>query len=155
MIQINLIRDKRGLEFKSAFFGLIMMSMSLIAIGVWIGDWNSKYNSGLTYDLESYSKLNELSDYASTSKSNISVRSSFETGASGDFEGTSLRGAFGIVNNIFTPFNVVFGDGGLLDSIQTRWGIPNYIMIGIISMMVLAILFALIALFFRKPGGST
>ena len=147
--------NKKGLVFKNALFALVAMSMLILAAGYWIDDWNSKYNSGLTYDLGEYNKLDTLSDYASSSQGNISVKSSFDTTGSGDFEGTSLRGAFGIINRIFLPFNVVFGDGGLIDSIEDRFGIPDYITIGIASMMIMAIVFAIIALFFRKPEGTT
>lgn len=141
--------DKKGLQIKSSLFALVALSIVIIAIGVWIDDWNTQYNSGLTYDLSNYSKLDDLSDYASASKGNISVKSSFDTGA-GDFEGTSLRGVFSIVNNIFTPFDVVFGNGGLIDSVEDRWGIPNYITIGLITFMVLAIIFAIIKVLFRQ-----
>jgi hypothetical protein len=147
----KLMKDKRGLQFKAALFALITVSMVLYGIGVWVGSWNTQYNSGLTYDLGDYEKLDELSSYASSSKGNVSVRSSFDTTGSGDFEGTSLRGAFGVINNIFTPFNVLLGEGGLIDSIEDRFGIPNYITIGFISLMTIAIIFSLIALFFRKP----
>lgn len=142
-----MIKNKKGLSIKAGMFALIAMSMMVLAVGYWIDDWNTKYDSGLTYDLEDYSKLDDLSSYASSSKGNISVKSSFDEG---NFEGTSLRGAFGVINNIFTPFQLVFGDGGLLDSIEDRWGIPNYITIGFATMMVLAIIFALIKLFFRQ-----
>jgi len=148
-MKIKLLKDKRGLEFKGALFALIAMSMMIIAVGVWVNDWNTKYDSGLTYDLGDYERLDEMSSYASGTKEDVSVKGTVDT-ASGDFEGTSLRGAFSIINNIFTPFTVVFGEGGLLSQIQERWGIPNYIIIGVTSMMVLAIIFAIIALFFRR-----
>lgn len=151
---IKILKNKRGVQFKAALFALVAVSMAIYAVGVWIGDWNTQYDSGLTYDLGEYQKLDELSSYASSSKGNISVRSSFDTTGSGDFEGTSLRGAFGIINNIFTPFNIVLGSGGLIDSIEDRFGIPNYITIGIVTLMVLSIIFALVALFFRKPTSS-
>ena len=145
----KLFRDKKGTEFRSMFFALIVFSMMIIAIGVWVNDWNTKYDSGLTYDLGEYERLDEMSTYASGAKADISVKGTVDT-ASGDFEGTSLRGAFAIINNIFVPFRVVFGEGGLLSQIEERWGIPNYIMRGITSMMVLTIIFAIIALFFRR-----
>ena len=152
-MKYNLIKDKKGLEFKSALYSLIVMSMMIIGIGVWIGDWNEKYDSGLTYDLGEYERLDELSSYASGTKEDISVRGTVDT-ASGDFEGTSLRGAFAIINNIFQPFRVVFGQGGLIDSIEDRWGIPNYITMGFVSIAVLGIIFSIIALFFRRPTTS-
>jgi len=150
-----MIKGKKGLVFKNALFALIVIGMVIYGIGVWIGEWNTKYNSGLTYDLGNYNQLDTLSDYATSTKGNISTQSSFDTTSGGDFEGTSIRGSFSIINNIFTPFNVLFGSGGMLSSIQDRWNIPSYIMIGIISMMVLAIVFALIALFFRKQDNTT
>ena len=145
--------NKKGLQFKSALFALVVASIIILAVGYWINEWNTSYDAGLTYDLGDYQKLDELSSYASSSKGNISAQSSFDTG--GDFEGTSLRGAFGIVNNLFTPFKVLLGEGGLIDAIEDRWGIPNYITLGISTMMVLAIIFALIALFFRKGTNTT
>jgi len=147
--------NKKGLQFKNALFALIVVSMAIIAVGHWVNAWNTKYDSGITYDLGEYDKLDTLSSYATSTQGNLSARSSFDTTSGGDFEGTSLRGAFSVVNNIFTPFNVVFGNGGLIDSIEDRWNIPHYITIGIISMMVLAIIFAIIALFFRKAEGQT
>jgi len=147
----NLIKNKKGLQFKSAIFAVVAVSLAIIAIGVWVNQWNQDYDAGLTYDLGEYSSLDEMSAYASSSKGTVAVRSSFDTTGGGDFEGTSLRGAFAIINNIFIPFNVVFGSGGLIDSIEDRWGIPNYITIGLVTFMIIAIIFSIIALFFRKP----
>jgi hypothetical protein len=144
------MKDKKGLQFKSALFALVTVSIAIIAVGFWIDDWNVKYDSGLTYDLGGYNKLDTMSDYASSSKGSLAVKSSSDTTGSGDFEGTSIRGAFSIINNLFTPFNVVFGAGGLIDSIQERWGIPNYIIIGLITLMIIAIIYSIIALFFKK-----
>lgn len=152
---MNIIKDKRGLEFKKALFALIVIGMAIYGIGIWVGEWSDKYSSGINYDLGNYNKLDTLSSYATSTQGNLSTKSSFDTTSAGDFEGTSIRGSFSIVNNIFTPFNVLFGSGGMISSIQDRWNLPNYIVIGIISMMILAIVFALIALFFRQPGGST
>jgi len=150
-----MMKNKKGLQFKSALISLLVVSMCIIAIGLWIGDWDSQYNSGLTYDLDDYDKLDEVGAYASSTQGNISVKSSFEAGSGAtNFEGTSLRGAFGIINNIFSAFDVVLGEGGMIDSIEDRWGIPNYITLGIVSIMILAIVFAIIALFFRRATSS-
>ncbi|KKL04705.1 hypothetical protein LCGC14_2613360, partial [marine sediment metagenome] len=71
-----------------------------------------------------------------------------------NFEGTSLRGAFGVLNNIFTPFRVVFGNGGMIDSLIERWGLPDYIGKALLTIMIISITWALIAIFFRRPGGK-
>ena len=141
--------NKKGLQFKSAFFAVILVSMAFIAVGVWVSDWNTQYSSGLTYDLDEYSKLEETSEQASSQQGNVSIKSSFA--ADTDFEGTSIRGVFGVLNNIYAPFRVVFGDGGMLDSVTERWGLPDYIRQGFVTMMIIAITFALVAIFFRLP----
>ena len=147
-----LMKNKKGLVFRNAFYAIVVVSMAFIAIGIWVSDWNTTYSSGLTYDLGEYDKLDEMSDQASSQRGNVSVKSSFATE---DFEGTSIRGVFGVINNLFAPFNVVFGEGGMLSSIEERWGLPNYIVRGTIAIMLFAITFALIALLFRKPGSKT
>lgn len=147
---MKMIRDKRGVQFQAAIFALVAISIIVYGIGIWVGQWNTDYNSGLTYDLNNYSKLDTLSTYASGSQGDIAVKSSSDPSGL-DFEGTSLRGAFKIINNIFAPFNVVFGRGGLINSIQDRWGIPDYIVIGFVTMFIIAIIFTIIALFFKKP----
>ena len=146
--------NKKGLVFKDAFFAIIIASLAIIAVGVWVNDWNTQYSSGLTYDLAEYSELDSMSAQASSQKGNVSVKSSFAAGSGADFEGTSLRGVFGVLNNIFTPFRVVFGEGGMIDSVTERWGLPDYIRQGFIAMIMIAITFALVAIFFRKPGGK-
>lgn len=143
--------NKKGLVFRNAFFAIIVASMAIIAVGIWVNDWNTQYSSGLTYDLGSYSELDSMSGQASAQKGNVSIKSSF---AAEDFEGTSIRGVFGVLNNIYTPFRVVFGDGGMIDSVTERWGLPDYVRQGFITMMLIAITFALVAIFFRKPGGK-
>jgi len=145
------MKNKKGLVFKDAFFAIIVVSLAIIAVGVWVSDWNTQYSSGLTYDLGEYSELDSMSAQASSQKGNVSVKSSFATA---DFEGTSIRGVFGVLNNIFTPFRVVFGDGGMIDSITERWGLPDYIRQGVVTMIIISITFALVAIFFRKPGGK-
>lgn len=145
-----MIKDKRGLQFKNAFFAVVAMSMIIIAIGVIIGDWNEIYDSGLTYDLESdYSKISGMSGEAEAQRGNISV-SSASSPEAGDFEGTSIRAVFGILNTIYTPFKVVFGNDGMLDAVTERFGMPDYIRQGLVTIMVFAVTFALIMIFFGR-----
>jgi len=143
--------NKKGLVFRDAFFAIIIASMAFIAIGVWIEDWDEKYDSGLTYDLDEYNKLDDMSGTAKGQQGNISVEGSFDVA---DFEGTSIKGVFRILNNIYKPFRIVFGDNGMIDSITERWGLPDYIRQGLVTIMILAITFALIAILFRKSGGK-
>ena len=148
----NIFKDKQALIFRDAFFAVIVLSLAIISIGIWVSDWNTQYSSGLTYDLGEYDELSSMSGQASSQKGNVSIKSSFA--ADTDFEGTSIRGVFGVLNNIYAPFRIVFGDGGMIDSVTERWGLPDYIRQGLVTMMIIAITFALVALFFRKPGGK-
>ena len=142
-------KNKKGLEFKLALFAIVAMSMMIIAIGIIVNDWNNKYDSGLTYDLGNLDKLDEMSSQAKVQKGNISSGSSSAVSGT-DFEGTSIRASFGILNTIFTPLRVVFGDGGMLDSITERFGLPDYVRQGLVTIMVFAIVFALIMVFFGR-----
>jgi len=150
---MRLLKDKRGLVFKNAFFAILIASVAIIAVGVWVDEWNTDYGSGLTIDLDDYDKLDEVSGEAVGQEGNISIKSSFTEGA--DFEGTSLRGVFAVLNDLYRPFRVVFGEGGMLDSLTDRWGLPDYIRQTLVAMMIMAITFAIIAIFFRVPGGKT
>jgi len=139
--------NKKGLEFKLAFFAIIIVGVLVAAAGTWIGNWNTTYDSNLTYDLGEYNRLDDVSSTAQTQSGNISVSSSTsDTG----FEGSTLRGAFGILSNIYKPFKIVFGDGGMLDAITERFGLPDYVRHALVTMIVIAITFALIMIFFGR-----
>jgi len=150
------MKNKKGLVFKNAFVAIIIVSLVVIAVGIWVNDWNTQYSSGLTYDLQDFDELDSMSSQATSQKGNLSVKSSFDAGTGAtNFEGTSLRGVFSVLNNIFTPFKVVFGSGGMLDAISERWGLPDYIRQGIIAIILFTIIYALVAILFRIPGGKT
>ena len=149
---IQIIKSKKGLEFKSAFFAIIAFALIIAAVGTIIGDWNATYNSGLTYDLQEYDKSSELATEMQGQKESISPQTA-DTGT-GDFEGTILRGVFGVISDLYRPFDIVFGNGGMLDSITERFGIPDYVRQGLVTMMIAAITFTLIAILFRMPRTS-
>ena len=126
------MKNKNGLSFKLAFFALIAFSILIIAVGTWINEWNEDYSSGLTYDLGGLDKLDEVSEEAESQQSGISIKS---TNTGEEFEGTSIRG--------------VFGDGGMLDNVTERFGIPDYLRQALVAMMVIGITFTLVGIFFR------
>jgi len=147
-MKYKLINNKQGVQFKLAFFAVVALSMVVISTGVIIEDWNTKYNSGLTYDLSDYSKLDEMSASAKGQKGNISVKSSAQDES--NFEGTSIRAAFGIINTVYAPFKVVFGNGGMLDSVTERFGAPDYIRQGIVTMIFIAFTWAIVTILFGR-----
>lgn len=143
--------NKKGLEFKLAFFAIIAMSMAIIAVGTWVNEWNADYNAGLDYDLSDFDRLDDVSDTASDQQDGVNIKS---TTTGEEFEGTSIRGVFGILNNIYAPFRIVFGNNGMLDSVTERFGLPDYIRQGLVTFMIIAITFALVAIFFRLARRS-
>ena len=145
--------NKKGLSFKLGIYAIFVVSAAVIAIGVMVGSWNVTYSSGLDYDLGDLNEMDEMSSQVQAQQGNVTIESSFDQGLT-NFEGTSLRGVFGIINKIYAPFRVVFGDGGMVDVVIDRFGVPDYIRQLIIVLMIVAITFALVALFFRKPGGD-
>jgi hypothetical protein len=139
------------MELKKAFFAIIAVSMVTIAIGITVNEWNADYGSGLTSDLTAYNKLGNISDTAGTQQGNINPQSGE---ASSDFETETFRGGYGIITSIFSPLRVVFGDGGMIDSVTERFGIPDYVRQGIVSMMIIAITFTIVAIVFRLGRDS-
>lgn len=138
------IMNKKGFEFKSAFYAIIIMSMVLIAVGVIVGNWGEQYNSGINYDLEEYNQLDSISSEAQYQEGQITPQDS-DIGT-GDFEGRIFRGGYGILGNIFSPFRSIFN---MLESIETKFGLPSYVMEGVITMMFFALITAIIAVIFR------
>jgi len=141
-----IIKNKKGLEFKLAFYSIVILSMTIIAVGIHINEWNTVYESGLVYDLGEYNELDAMSGRASGQQGNMSVKSSVQ---GEEFESTTIRAVYGILNNIYAPFRVVFGNDGMLDSVTERFGLPDYIRQGLVTLMFFAITFSLIAILFR------
>jgi hypothetical protein len=144
-------KDKRGLEIKSAFFAVVIVSIAVIAVGILLDEWGGIYNPPFNQDLQEYDRLDEMSAEASQQQGNISVKSATQ---GEEFEGTSIRAVFGILNNIYAPFKIVFGNNGMIDSITERFGLPDWVRQGIVTLMVIAITMALVAIFFRLPRRS-
>ena len=144
--------NKKGLEFKSAFFAVVIMGLLVAAIGVIIGKWNVDYGSGLSYDLDEYNQMDQMSGEAQSQRGNISVRSTTDVT---DFEGTSIKGVFGLLNNIYEPFRIVFGNDGMIDSITERFEMPDYIRQTLVTLIIMTITFTLMAILFRRPGDTT
>jgi len=152
----NIIKNKKGLVFKNLFFALIFVSMTIIGVGLWINTWEDKYNVNLNYNLEQdYNKLNELSTVAGSQQDKVKINNPDITGGAEEFDATSIRGVFGILNNIFQPFRILFyGEGSMLDSLNVRFGLPSFMMQGIVTMIILSIIFSLIVIFFRVPKAT-
>jgi hypothetical protein len=136
--------NKRGLQIKTSLFAIVSFSIIIIAIGVIGSEWSNNYGSGLNYDLSEYQALNELSEESQLQRGKITPNDP-EPG-SGDFEGKIFRGGYGILGSIFQPFNSVFN---MLESIEDRFGLPSYIVEGILTMIFFGIIFALISVIFR------
>jgi len=135
------------MEFKVFLVSVILFSMLIIASGTTISLWAIKYNPTITDDYsKDFSKLGEISDTAESQKGRINPQSGE---ASSDFETETFRGGYGILTNIFAPFRVVYGSGGIIDSAVTRWGLPSWLWEALISILTLSITFGIIAIIFR------
>ena len=137
--------NKKGLELKQGLFSIIAVSLFVTAIGTISLEWDAQYGSGST-DLSVFNKLNETSNFAGSTRGRISPN----TGDPGeDAETSTYRGVYGILTNIFTSFDTVMGNDGMINEVTNRYGIPDYIRQGIIAMILLGITFALISIIFR------
>lgn len=143
--------NKKGVQIKSGFFAVIAVSMFVIAIGIIVGGWNTAYGSGIESDLGAFNKLDNVSSDVNIQKGRLSPN---DPEPSGDPESNTFRGVYGILTNIYQSFDLVFGNEGMLDSVTTRLGIPDYVRQGLIALMVAALTFALIAIIFRLGRSS-
>ena len=55
---------------------------------------------------------------------------------------------------MYRPFRVVFGEDGWIDNLTDRWGMPDYVRQFLVTIMIISITMAIIAIFFRKQGGT-
>ena len=138
--------NKKGFEFKSGLFSVVAISMLVLAFGIIIAGQSDFYGSGVTSEVSGYNRLNNMSSIAGGYRSGVSPDDP-EPGS--DPEANTFRGVYGILTNIFSTFDLVLGEGGLLDSAITQFGLPSYVRQGIITFMLIAITFSLIAVIFR------
>lgn len=143
--------NKKGLELKSAFFALIAISTIAMAIGIAINDWSSFYGSGVDSDLESFNKLNTISNTAENQRTRLQAD---DPNPGTDPEATTYRGVYGILTTMWGSLNLVYGEEGLIDSVGERFGIPSYFRQAIVAFMIIAITFAIIAIIFRLSRRS-
>ena len=134
------------MEFKTTFFAIIIFSVLMIAVGVIINQRNSAYNTGITSDLEGLNKLEDVGAVAEEHQDDISPQSGE---ASSDFETETFRGGYGTILKAYDDLRSVYGEGGIIDSLTTRYGIPDYIRRAFIYMVSIAILFGIVAIVFR------
>lgn len=143
-MQLRKINTKKGFEFKSAFFAIVVASMIIIAVGSIFGNWESQYDSGINYDLDEFDQLEGIRDEAQFQKSQVTPQDA--NAGIADFEGRLFRGGYGILGRIFTPFRLVFN---MIESIENRFSLPSYIAEGVTTMLFFAIITGIIAVLFR------
>ena len=144
--------NRKGLQFRNSFFAIIIIGMVVVAFGTIIGEWNTYYNAGLTYDLGSFDRGSEVSKTVAGYEAAVTPKSP-ETGL--DFQSNTLQAVYGVITNLISPFRIVFGQGGMLDSIATLVHIPSEYIRPIVTMMILAIVFAVLAIIFRSFRTTT
>jgi len=135
------------MNFKTTLWAILVFSMLIVAAGVIVDERAEAYSSTASSDLGGdFNKINDLSGTAELQKGRINPQSGE---ASSDYEAETFRGGYGIITSIFAPLRVVFGDGGMIDAVTERFGIPDYIRITLVTMFMFAITFGIIAIVFR------
>jgi len=137
---------KKSIEFKSTMFALIAVSMVVISIATVLDQWEDDYGTVVGLDIGDLNKMDEIESYSVSQVEGITVKSSV---SGEDFQGTVLRGVFGVLNTIFLPFNMVFGEEGMIQSVSDRYGLPIYIEVGMYLFIIFGILWTLVAIFFK------
>jgi len=143
--------NKKGLEFKAAFFAIIAFSLFITAAGIMVTEMGTQYNPEATFNLDQYNKLDEISEVGEDQQSRLSPDNA---NPGTDFEASTFTGAFGVIKTLFQSFNLVFGANGLLEAAASQFFIPSYIIQGIVTMMVIAIAMGIVAVVFRLSRRS-
>ena len=144
--------NKRGLQFRNAFFAVIVLGIVVTAVGILIGNWNAHYESGISYNLGQFNQGDSVSSTVEGYESTINPKTP-DVGS--DYQSNTLQSTYGIITNLISPFAIVFGQNGMLDAAAQIVGIPDYIIKPIVTMMILAIVFAVIAIVFRTFRTTT
>lgn len=147
----ELIKDKKGLQFRNAFFAIIILGVIVVAMGNIIAEWSYFYDSGITWNLGGFDQSSGVYDTVGIYLNSTNPDSP-EIGS--DYQSNIYQAAYGIITNLISPFAMVFGENGMLYSIATLFHIPNYIIIAIVSMMLIALIFAFISIIFKDSKST-
>ncbi len=139
--------NNKGLQFRNAFFAIIILGVVVTSMGIIIATWSDYYGSGISWNLGDFDQSGSVYSTAGTYINSTNPKTS-EIGT--DYQSNIYQSAYGIITNLISPFAMVFGQNGMLYSISTMFGIPNYIIIAIVSMMIIALVFAFIAIIFKQ-----
>jgi len=147
----RMIRDRRGLEFKSSLFAIVAVSMLVIAFGVIISTQADFYSTDAVSEVGGYDKLTEISGEVGSYEDDLTPE---DPEAGDDSEATTFRGVYGIITGIFGTFDIVLGSGGMIDSLRVQFGLSEYIVQGLFAIITIAIAFSLVAIIFRLSRRS-
>jgi hypothetical protein len=150
---IKLIKDKRGIVIKNAFYAVLIFSALIIASGVIIVDWYNQYGVNTPGSLEEYNTLQTVYGDIQSQEEKITPNDP----SSGDlsFESNTYRGVYGILTSVLTSFKLVTAEGGMIDSISNRFGIPSYVSQLIIAMILISLITGIAAVIFRLARSAT
>ena len=138
--------NKKGLRFKLGLFAIVAISMAVIAYGAIIDQQADKYGTSVVSNVKQYDKLDDVSSTAEGYEGSLTPEDP-EPGEDG--ETATFRGVYGIITGLFNAFNIVTGDGGMIDDVVTQIGLPSYVRQGIVTLMFVAISFSLVSIIFR------
>ncbi len=139
--------NKKGQFFKNSMFAIVAISMMVIAYAVIIDQQAEAYGTSAQSELAAFNKISSISSTAEGYESSLTPEDQ-EPGE--DPEAGTFRGSYGIITNMFNVFDVIVGDGGMIDSVTTQFGLPSYIRLGLTTFIFIAIALAIVAIIFRQ-----
>ena len=144
--------NKKGFEFKSFFFAIIALGMLIVATGVHLASWNTAYDANLTVNLDEFNRMNSITSQVESQQGSLSID---DTDPTSDAEANTYKGAFAVVSGLPSSVKLVYS---MIFSATERIGLSesasNYVAQGIVTMIALAVIFAIIAIIFRVPRST-
>ena len=143
--------NKKGMEFKSTLQSIVIVSLLVIAYGVIIVNQSEAYGTGIASEIDQYNKLDDISETSGGFKEGIGAS---DPNPGQDAEANTFRAVYGLLTNIFSSFDLIIGEDGMVDGLTDQLGIPSYIRQGFIAIFAIAVVFTLVGIIFRLSRGA-
>lgn len=136
---------------QTIIIGLIVLAFFVLGTTTMIGDLNAHYDTSLdTGDLQTVQKLNETYDFT------IGMGKELETGTENIGQGENTAST---VTRLWNSIKTIYGSIGLatesVDYVakETKLNIPEWLVYGVLAIIILVIVIALIMLAVKVIGG--
>lgn len=140
------------MELDKMLIGIVLISIVVLSVGNLMVDLTGRYGTEVDPEFQrTFNKFNESYDLAEDITEDVKL-GGVEQGTNDDFDiGESIKAGINVVKTVFVQgLPTIFS---MITDLGTYIPIPEYIIRGIQAIMLIAIAFALVYLYFRYKNG--